>query len=107
MSQGERQVSAPTVRPLTPVIGAEISDVDLSQPLDEATFVAIREALEAHQVIFFRDQDISVERHKELGKRFGDFSVMETNYPIPVVGNGVVNIRCGRRQPYRPPRLAA
>ena len=72
MSQGERQVSNPTVSPLTPVIGAEIGNVDLSQPLDEATFVAIREAFEAYQVIFFRDQDISVERLKELGERFGE-----------------------------------
>jgi taurine dioxygenase len=54
------------------VIGAEIGNVDLSQPLDEAAFVAIREAFEAHQVIFFRDQDISIERHKELGQRFGE-----------------------------------
>ena len=72
MSQGERQVSNPTVTPLTPVIGAEIGNVDLSQPLDEAAFVTIREAFEAHQVIFFRDQDISIERHKELGERFGE-----------------------------------
>ena len=72
MSQGERQVSNPTVTPLSPVIGAEIGNVDLSQPLDEAAFVAIREAFEAHQVIFFRDQDISIERHKELGERFGE-----------------------------------
>jgi taurine dioxygenase len=72
MSQGEMLESAPTVHRLTPVIGAEIDNVDLSQPLDEATFATIREALESYQVIFFRDQDISVERHKELGARFGE-----------------------------------
>lgn len=39
MSQGERQVSNPTVTPLTPVIGAEIGNVDLSQPLDRKSVV--------------------------------------------------------------------
>ena len=72
MSRGERQVIVPTIRPLTPVIGAEIHDVNLNEPLDEATFAAIRDALEVHQVIFFRDQDISVERQMELGARFGE-----------------------------------
>lgn len=72
MSEGERMVSSVTVRPLTRVIGAEIDGIDLNEPLDEATFAAVQEALEIHQVIFFRDQDISVERQKELGQRFGE-----------------------------------
>ena len=72
MSEGERMVSSVTVRPLTRVIGAEIDGIDLNDPLDEATFAAVQEALEIHQVIFFRDQDIPVERQKELGQRFGE-----------------------------------
>ena len=48
-----------SVRPVTPVIGAEIEGVHLDEPLDEVTVQEIQDALTAHQVIFFRDQDIS------------------------------------------------
>lgn len=60
-----------TIRPLTPVIGAEIEDADLDA-LDDELFGQVHDALMAHQVIFFRDQDISVEAHKALGARFGE-----------------------------------
>jgi taurine dioxygenase len=63
-----------TVRPLTPTIGAEVLGVDLAR-LDERTFHAIRDALIEHQVIFFRDQDISVDAHKAFGARFGTLDV--------------------------------
>ena len=62
------------VTPVTPAIGAEISGVDLAD-LDETAFRAIREALMAHGVIFFRDQDISIESQKALGARFGELVV--------------------------------
>ncbi|WP_373084632.1 TauD/TfdA dioxygenase family protein [Sneathiella sp.] len=59
------------IRRLSPALGAEISGVDLGAFVDDATFSAIHDALMEHQVIFFRDQDMSVERHLELAKRFG------------------------------------
>ncbi len=60
-----------SVRPVTPVIGAEVRGVDLGD-LTDAEFGAIREALMAHGVLFFRDQDISIESHKAFGARFGE-----------------------------------
>jgi taurine dioxygenase len=63
-----------TVRPLTPTIGAEILGVDLEHLSDEQ-FGAIRDALTRHQVVFFRDQDISLEAHKALGARFGTLDI--------------------------------
>ena len=67
----------PSVRvmPLGPTIGAEIGGVDLSQPLDDATIGAIRDALMEHKVICFRDQDITPEQQLAFGRRFGDVSV--------------------------------
>jgi taurine dioxygenase len=62
------------VRPVTPTIGAEVLGVDLGD-LDDPTFAVIRDALVRHQVIFFRDQDISVEAHKAFGARFGELDV--------------------------------
>ena len=47
-----------SVTPLSPVIGAEVSGVDLSQPLGNQLFQEIHDALIEHQVIFFRDQKI-------------------------------------------------
>ena len=61
-----------SVTPLNPAIGAEIRRIDLGQPLEERGLSAIREALTAHGVIFFRDQHISVEAQMALGAEFGE-----------------------------------
>ena len=63
------------IRPLTPVLGAEVLGIDLSASLSQAEIDAIRRALTAHQVIFFRDQKMSFEQHIALGKRFGSLHV--------------------------------
>jgi taurine dioxygenase len=60
-----------SITPLTPAIGAEITGIDLSRPISESTFRDLHDALLAHQVIFFRDQDISVVAQKRLGAMFG------------------------------------
>ena len=59
------------VRPLEPTIGAEISGVDLRQPLSDAVRDQIRAALLRHKVIFFRDQDLTPEQHSLFAARFG------------------------------------
>ena len=63
------------VEKLTPVIGAEVHGVDLSQPLDERTFKEIHEALTENQAIFFRDQRLTVDQHKAFGRLFGELVV--------------------------------
>jgi taurine dioxygenase len=63
------------VRPLSPMIGAEIEGVDLRETLDDAVIADIRAALLRHRVIFFRDQDISAEQHIAFARRFGDLEV--------------------------------
>jgi taurine dioxygenase len=63
------------VEKLTPLIGAEVRGVDLSLPLDERTFKEIHEALIDNQVIFFRDQHLTVEQHTAFGRLFGDLVV--------------------------------
>ena len=64
----------PDIRSVTPVIGAEVDGVDLAA-LDDDSFETIRDALMAHCVLFFRDQDISIESQKALGARFGELVV--------------------------------
>ena len=63
------------IEKVTPHCGAEIHDIDLSQPLDEDTIKAIRTALAAHCVLFFRDQRMSPEQQKNLGNRFGELHI--------------------------------
>ena len=63
------------VKPITRRIGAEIFGVDLGQPLGNHQFQEIHDALIQHQVIFFRDQDLTHESHKEFGRRFGPLAI--------------------------------
>lgn len=61
-----------TIRPMTPAIGAEITGLDLGQPLDPATEDALYQALLDHLVLFFRNQDIAPERHLAFARSFGE-----------------------------------
>jgi taurine dioxygenase len=63
------------VRPVTGTIGAEIHGVDLSTPLSDETFAAIRQALLDYCVIFFRDQRMTAEQQKAFARRFGELNV--------------------------------
>ncbi len=60
-----------TVRPLTPVIGAEVSGLDLSRPLSPAEIAEIHQAILDWKVVFFRDQEISDEQQLAFGRQFG------------------------------------
>src|SRR5499427_4338209 len=59
------------VRNSTPHIGAEIQGVDLSNPLGNQQFQEVHDAFMDRLVIFFRDQKLGVEQHKDFGRRFG------------------------------------
>jgi taurine dioxygenase len=63
------------IRPMTRRIGAEIFGVDLGQELGNQQFQAIHDALIRHQVIFFRDQDLTHDAHKAFGRRFGPLMI--------------------------------
>lgn len=61
-----------TASKLTPTLGAEISGVDLSQPLSADQLADLNQAIADHQVIFFRDQDLDPARLKRVGQYFGE-----------------------------------
>lgn len=63
------------IRRVAGALGAEISGVDLSQDLPDETIARIRRALVEHQVIFFRDQDLTPARQAAFGARFGPLNV--------------------------------
>lgn len=71
-------MKAITVTPVTPRIGAEIGGVDLREKLAEETVERIREAWLDHQVIFFRDQDLTHQQHIAFASQFGELHVHPT-----------------------------
>ena len=69
---------------LTPALGAELSGVDLSQPLTgdpgQALADALYDALIEHQVIVVRDADLSPASHAALGATFGELGARHHRY---------------------------
>ena len=63
------------VQPVTGALGAEILDVDLADELDNETFAEIHDAFLDHLVLFFRDQHLTPEQHKDFARRFGALHV--------------------------------
>ena len=63
------------VKPMTRRIGAEIFGVDLGQPLSNRQYEEVHQALMEHQVIFFRDQEMSHDQHKAFGRLFGKLAI--------------------------------
>ena len=60
---------------ISPVIGVEVSGVDLRQPLSEAQAQELRQALVAHKVLVFRDQNITPAQHVAFAQRFGQLEL--------------------------------
>jgi taurine dioxygenase len=68
------------MRKLSPVIGAEIEGVDLSHSLSRRQLEDLRAALLENLVIFFRDQNLTTNQHKDLGRHFGQLHI----HPAPL-----------------------
>jgi taurine dioxygenase len=64
------------VHRLDMALGAEIVDLDLSRPLDDETFAAVRRAfLESNGLLVFRAQYITPEQHISFSRRFGPLMI--------------------------------
>ena len=107
IADAQRQQSAPyrfiSVNPVAGALGAEIGGVDLSRPIDDATFDELYRAFLDYQVVFLFGQDISPKRYLDFAKRVGDihlypymkgleghpeiFELVKTEDPTPVFGN--------------------
>ncbi|MCR9177415.1 MAG: TauD/TfdA family dioxygenase [Alphaproteobacteria bacterium] len=59
------------VRPIAGSMGAEISGIDLSQPLGNEASARIHDAFLENQVLVFHDQTLSVEQNKAFAESFG------------------------------------
>ena len=66
------------MQPLSAALGAEISGVDLSSPLDDTLVAELRHAFLAHLVIFLRDQSLTPEQFLGFARTMGEPS----EYPM-------------------------
>ncbi|MGW8183197.1 MAG: TauD/TfdA dioxygenase family protein [Burkholderiales bacterium] len=77
-------------------LGAEIKGVDLAREIDERTFGEIVAAWRQHEVIFFRGQTLTPDRHVAISRRFGELErhvrqeCCRPGYPVIFVVSNVV-----------------
>jgi len=60
-----------TVTPVTPVAGAVVGNIDLTQETSQEVIHEIHQALMQYHVVFLRDQHISAKQHADFAERFG------------------------------------
>jgi len=60
------------IRKLTGHFGAEILDIDLSEPMSDATFAAVSTAFDENSLILFRGQSLTPAQHIAFSSRWGE-----------------------------------
>ena len=118
-----------TVQPLSAALGAEVSGVDLRQPLDGASFAEIEQAWHRHLVLRFRGQLLSDPQLLALSRQFGELdppgpnpygkpfladfpeinvisNVKLEGQPIGNLGDGEASWHCDMTYVDQPPRAA-
>jgi taurine dioxygenase len=63
--------SSPQLRPLGETLGTEALGIDLSRPLDAATFDWVGRAFAQNPVLVFREQNLGAAELAAFGRRFG------------------------------------
>ena len=69
----------PRALPLTPNLGAEISGVELSAEMDDATFRELYQAFLRYQVLLFPPQELPPARQVGFARRFGEVQIHVMN----------------------------
>ncbi|WP_405473219.1 TauD/TfdA dioxygenase family protein [Streptomyces canus] len=77
------------IRKVTARIGAHISGVDISRPLDEETATALRDALNVHKALVFSDVNLDDERQQAFARQFGELT---TAHPTVPAVDGAPNV---------------
>ena len=96
------------IKPVTPVIGAEVENFKISNGMDQTEFGCIHQALMTHQVLFFHDQDMTLDQQKHFARQFGELHI-HPGIPGPEGHPEVIAIHadknstadCGRRLAFR------
>ncbi len=93
-----------TLRRLSAGLGAEVSGLDISQPIDDTTFAEIEQAWRDHLVLLLRNQKLTHDQHIAFSGRFGPlddhaaipkFRDPTHHHILPVTNQAIA----GRKQP--------
>ena len=72
------------IRKLGTALGAEITGLDLSQPLPDDLFARVVQAFHDHEVVVFREQELTPEQQIAFSGRFGEIDVnVRSRYTRP------------------------
>jgi taurine dioxygenase len=77
------------IRKVTANIGAHVFGVDLSQPLDEDTATALRDALNLHKALVFDEVNLDDEGQQAFARHFGELT---TAHPTVPAVDGAPNV---------------
>lgn len=77
------------IRRLTPALGAEITDLDLTGDLDDAILDEVHAALIENQVLVINAPDLTPEQHMAFGRRIGE---IEIHTFFPNLGPGLEHV---------------
>lgn len=89
------------VAKMTAPLGAELSGIDLSKPLEEPVRDEIARALLDHLVIFIRDQDITIDDHLRIARGFGDLYTHPIYQPLKDEGRSeIFELQSDRERPF-------
>ncbi|MFE1438996.1 TauD/TfdA dioxygenase family protein [Streptomyces sp. NPDC058739] len=69
------------IRKVTARIGAEVTGVDLTKPLEEKTVTAIREALNVHKALVFDAAGLDDEGQQAFARHFGELTTAHPTVP--------------------------
>jgi taurine dioxygenase len=86
---------------LSPTIGTEVHGIDIGADLDSETIDFLSNLLVERKVIFFRDQDISVEQHIAFGRKFGEVEI----HPFTPNLEGQPEVVCLNNDRDKPPSI--
>uniref|UniRef100_UPI003D6ED493 TauD/TfdA dioxygenase family protein n=1 Tax=Pantanalinema rosaneae TaxID=1620701 RepID=UPI003D6ED493 len=70
------------LHPVSPRLGAEVRDIDITRPLTNRQVEELRTALGEFGVLFFRDQAFDHDSQKRFGRYFGELDI-HPNTPGP------------------------
>jgi len=68
-------MAALEIRPLSTVVGAEVSGMDFSEIADDPKAGTLREAFRQYELLLFRNAKLTVEEQSRFGRLFGEIMV--------------------------------
>ncbi len=89
-----------SVTPIAGALGAEVGGLHLGE-IGDGALDEVRAAFVEHQVLFFRDQEITRDQHKEFGRHFGTLQIHPFLQPLKHEGHPeFVVLQSDEQRPY-------